>query len=146
MLTEALVVNVTVATPCASVFEDATPSDPPPVLDQFTVSPDVVLGFPLASASCAVTVTPLPTVGATLPGYDMEAVYCIFAPARTPPDIVARLHHEVENALATADVRERFAPLAVDPIGSPPAQFKTFVATQIKMFEELVRVAKIEPQ
>jgi hypothetical protein len=34
----------------------------------------------------------------------------------------------------------------LEPIGSPPAEFKTFVAAQIKMFSELVRVAGIEPQ
>jgi tripartite-type tricarboxylate transporter receptor subunit TctC len=84
---------------------------------------------------------------AGFPGFVLDGGwYGMFAPARTPADIVARLHQAVEAALATTDVRERFAPLAVDPVGSPPAQFKTFVATQIKMFGDLVRVAKIEPQ
>ena len=72
--------------------------------------------------------------------------YGLFAPARTSRDIVARLHREVQTALASNEVRERFAPLALDAIGSPPAEFKSFVAAQIKMFAELVRVAKIEPQ
>jgi tripartite-type tricarboxylate transporter receptor subunit TctC len=50
------------------------------------------------------------------------------------------------NPSITSEVRERFAPLALEPIGSPPAEFKTFVAAQIRMFSELVRVARIEPQ
>ncbi|MFL5044697.1 MAG: tripartite tricarboxylate transporter substrate binding protein, partial [Xanthobacteraceae bacterium] len=64
----------------------------------------------------------------------------------TPGDIVGRLHREVAAALTTNEVRERFAPLALDPIGGPPAAFRPFVAAQIAMFGELVRLAKIEPQ
>ncbi|HKA73575.1 MAG TPA: tripartite tricarboxylate transporter substrate-binding protein, partial [Xanthobacteraceae bacterium] len=84
---------------------------------------------------------------AGFPGFVLDGGwYGLFAPAGTPGDIVARLHHEVEVALKSSEVRERFAPLALDPIGSPPAEFKTFVAGQVKMFGELVRLAKIEPQ
>jgi tripartite-type tricarboxylate transporter receptor subunit TctC len=84
---------------------------------------------------------------AGFPGFVLDGGwYGLFAPARTPADIVARLHREVEAALTTSEVRERFAPLALDPIGSAPAAFKAFVAAQVKMFRELVRVANIEPQ
>jgi len=84
---------------------------------------------------------------AGFPGFVLDGGwYGMFAPARTPADIVERLHREVETALAAHEVRERFQPLAVDAIGSPPAAFRTFVGAQIKMFAELVRVAKIAPQ
>jgi hypothetical protein len=43
-------------------------------------------------------------------------------------------------------VRKRFAPLALEPVGTPPAEFKSFLAGQIRMFAEQVRLAKIEPQ
>jgi len=90
----------------------------------------------------------VPTMGeAGLPGFVMDGGwYGMFAPARTPPDIVARLNREVKAALAVGEVRERFLPLALDPIGSPPADFKAFVAEQIKLFATLVREAKIELQ
>jgi len=84
---------------------------------------------------------------AGFPGFVLDGGwYGLFAPAGTPADIVARLHHEVEVALKSSEVRERFAALALDPIGSAPAEFKAFVASQVKMFGELVRLAKIEPQ
>jgi tripartite-type tricarboxylate transporter receptor subunit TctC len=70
----------------------------------------------------------------------------MFAPAHTPPEIVTRLAAEVKSTLAAKEVRERFAPLALDPIGSPPDVFRPFLAAQIKMFGELVRLAQIEPQ
>jgi len=84
---------------------------------------------------------------AGFPGFVLDGGwYGLFAPAGTPADIVARLHREVDAALKSNEVRERFAPLALDPIGSPPAEFKPFVAAQVKMYGELVRLAKIEPQ
>src|SRR5262245_28869407 len=84
---------------------------------------------------------------AGFPGFVLDGGwYGLFAPAGTPADIVARLHREVVEALKSNDVRERFAPLALDPIGTPPTEFKSFVAAQVKMYAELVRLAKIEPQ
>jgi tripartite-type tricarboxylate transporter receptor subunit TctC len=84
---------------------------------------------------------------AGMPGFVMDGGwYGLFAPARTPPDIVARLYREVATALKSPEVLARFAPLALDPIGSPPAEFRRFLAEQIKKFGELVRLAKIEPQ
>jgi tripartite-type tricarboxylate transporter receptor subunit TctC len=84
---------------------------------------------------------------AGFPGFVLDGGWFgMFAPAHTPPEIVTRLAAEVKAALAAKEVRERFAPLALDPIGSPPEVFKPFLAAQIKMFGELVRLAQIEPQ
>jgi tripartite-type tricarboxylate transporter receptor subunit TctC len=84
---------------------------------------------------------------AGLPGFVLDGGwYGLFAPARTPADIVERLYREAKAAIATEDVRKRFAPLALEPVGTPPAEFKAFVAAQIKMFAEQVRLANIEPQ
>jgi tripartite-type tricarboxylate transporter receptor subunit TctC len=84
---------------------------------------------------------------AGLPGFVLDGGwYGLFAPAKTPPDIIARLHSEVKGAIGTEEVRKRFAPLALEPVGTPPAEFKTFLAAQIRMFAEQVRLARIEPQ
>jgi tripartite-type tricarboxylate transporter receptor subunit TctC len=84
---------------------------------------------------------------AGFPGFVMDGGwYGMFAPAGTSPEIVARLHREVQAALKSREVRDRFAPLALEPIGTPPAEFRTFLAAQFRMFSELVRLARIEPQ
>jgi tripartite-type tricarboxylate transporter receptor subunit TctC len=72
--------------------------------------------------------------------------YGLFAPARTPDEIVARLYQETAAALRTNDVKEKYAALGLNPIGTPPAEFKDFLATQVKLYGELVHTAKIEPQ
>jgi tripartite-type tricarboxylate transporter receptor subunit TctC len=72
--------------------------------------------------------------------------YGLFAPAGTSADIVARLYREVKHALQAREVQQKYAALGLNPIGSAPAEFKTFLAAQVKMYGELVRVAKIEQQ
>jgi len=70
----------------------------------------------------------------------------MFAPARTAAAVQARLHEEVHKAVTTPAVRDRLIGLGVIPVGNAPAEFKTFVAEQVKLIAEIVRAAGIEPQ
>ncbi len=72
--------------------------------------------------------------------------YGLFAPAKTPAAIVARLHAEIGAALGNRGVRDGLAALNVTPDGRPPAEFKSFVAASIKRYAELVQVAGIQPE
>ena len=72
--------------------------------------------------------------------------YGVFAPATTPAAIVARLHKEFHAALRVPVVRERLAAINMQPVGSTPAEFKAFVATAIKRYGELVKLARIQPE
>src|SRR5258708_5211001 len=73
-----LVVNVTVATPLPLVREVGLPKDPPPVLDQVTVLPEVATALLFPSASCAVIVTCVPAAGVEL---DDVTTYLVAAAA-----------------------------------------------------------------
>jgi tripartite-type tricarboxylate transporter receptor subunit TctC len=90
----------------------------------------------------------VPTLAeAGVPGMEVLASWTgLFAPARTPDAVLARLHDEVGNAVATPAVRERLVGLGVIPLGSAPAEFKPFVAAQVKIVADIVRAAGIEPQ
>ncbi len=72
--------------------------------------------------------------------------FAMFAPQRTPPAVVERLHAEVKAALDTPAVRARLADLGLDPVGTPPAEFKQFLAAQVKDYAEMVRLAGIQPE
>jgi tripartite-type tricarboxylate transporter receptor subunit TctC len=72
--------------------------------------------------------------------------YGMFAPAKTPGDIVGRLHQAVKAALTAPEVQKNIATLGLAPFEIPPADFKVFVAAQIRMYAELVRLAKLDPQ
>jgi tripartite-type tricarboxylate transporter receptor subunit TctC len=90
----------------------------------------------------------VPTMAeAGVPGMEGLASWTgMFAPAKTPDAVLARLHEEVQKAVATATVRERLTGIGVIPLGSAPAEFKPFIAVQVKQIADIVRAAGIEPQ
>ena len=70
----------------------------------------------------------------------------MFAPARTSDAILARLHEEVQRAVATPALRDRLTGIGVIPLGNAPAEFKPFIAAQVRQVADIVRAAGIEPQ
>jgi tripartite-type tricarboxylate transporter receptor subunit TctC len=94
---------------------------------------------PLATggASRSPLVPYLPTVRES--GYDFEMAgwYGVLAPRGTPPAIVTRIHGDLMRALATPEMKERLARLAVEAVGSTPE------ALAKRMREELARWAKV---
>ena len=72
--------------------------------------------------------------------------YGVFAPAKTPAAIVSKLHAEIRKALNAPAVRGGLASIAMEPLGSTPADFKKFVGTSIRRYAELVKLAGIQPE
>jgi tripartite-type tricarboxylate transporter receptor subunit TctC len=70
----------------------------------------------------------------------------IFAPARLPAAVLARLEGEVRAALAVPAVRERIVKLGLQPVGSTSAEFGRFVANAVKQFADMVKLAGITPE
>ena len=89
----------------------------------------------------------VPTMAeAGVPGMEVLASWTgMFAPGRTPEPVLAQVHREVQKAIATPAVRERLAGIGVIPLGSAPAEFKPFIAAQVKQVADIVRAAGIEP-
>ncbi len=86
-------------------------------------------------------------VEAGLSGTQMDASWHgLFAPAKTPPAVLARLESEVRKAFAVPELRERFVKLGLNPVGGSSAEFRPFVANAIKRMAEAARVAGIEPE
>jgi tripartite-type tricarboxylate transporter receptor subunit TctC len=71
--------------------------------------------------------------------------YGLFVPARTPGDIVARLHHETLKAMQASGVRERLAALFVDPLLMTPNEFDAYIQKEIALNAVLVQRAGIKP-
>ena len=84
----------------------------------------------------------LPTISeAGLRGFDVSTWFGIFAPAGTPPDIVARLNAEVARILHTPDMRERLAALGAEPIGNKPEEFAAFIKSEIPKYAQVVKAS-----
>lgn len=72
----------------------------------------------LAVTSRSTLLPDLPTVGATVRGYEWITHQAIFAPAKTPPAILKRLNAEVVRALGQPDLKEKGARLGIEVGGS----------------------------
>jgi tripartite-type tricarboxylate transporter receptor subunit TctC len=70
----------------------------------------------------------------------------LFAPAKTPASIVTRLYQEIKVALEMAEVQGQLANLGLLPFDNSPLEFKRFVKEEARLYADLVKLAKIEPQ
>jgi tripartite-type tricarboxylate transporter receptor subunit TctC len=74
----------------------------------------------------------IPTVSESgMPGYEVTGWYMLLAPAAVPQDIVARLNSETVKALHSAPVKQRFAALGTEAVGSSPAACSESLRTEI---------------
>jgi tripartite-type tricarboxylate transporter receptor subunit TctC len=64
--------------------------------------------------------------------------YGVLAPAGTPAAVIKTLHMEIQKALQTPDVKERFAALAIDVAGLGPDEFAKVIDTDVKRWREVV--------
>ena len=86
------------------------------------------------------------TAEAGVPGSEFNFWIGMFAPGKTPREIVNRLHAEVLKALATPEVKERFASLGADAWTLTPEQFDAYVREEIKANAQLVKAAGLAVQ
>jgi len=78
--------------------------------------------------------------------HDMEVPVwtAFFAPAKTPPAIVARLQKEVARVVQTAEVRERFAQMGLEPVGGSPEDLGRRVVSDIEKWTAVAKAANIK--
>ncbi|MDM0047103.1 tripartite tricarboxylate transporter substrate binding protein [Variovorax dokdonensis] len=78
---------------------------------------------------------------------DVDAWYGLFAPARTPPELVQRINREVVRIMGQPDVRARLLQLNMPNPPTPSAEeFKRRVASDYKAWQTMVKAAGIQPE
>jgi tripartite-type tricarboxylate transporter receptor subunit TctC len=87
-----------------------------------------------------------PAVTEFLPGFLTGSWQGLFAPVRTPPEVVATLNAEVARVLFTPDMKERLQAQGADPIGTPSAESAKFLRDEHDRFTKLVRETGYKPQ
>jgi tripartite-type tricarboxylate transporter receptor subunit TctC len=87
----------------------------------------------------------VPTVAeGSAPGAESSAWFAFFAPAGTPPDVVARLNKEINDAIADPTVRRTLSPAGdMELLGGTPQQLESYVRSEITKWKKVVVDAKI---
>jgi tripartite-type tricarboxylate transporter receptor subunit TctC len=83
----------------------------------------------------------------TLPSFDIEGSWeGWLAPAKTPPDIVAKLNATIRAALKQPALADAIVKAGYEPTDMSPAEFAAFLHAEVARYAEAVKAAKIEPQ
>jgi tripartite-type tricarboxylate transporter receptor subunit TctC len=100
-------------------------------------------GLAVTGAQRSKLLPDVPTAAETVPGYESDAWWSMFAPKDTPKPIAAKLQQEVARILGTPEMKERLAALASDPGGNTPEQFAQQMKREYAEWEALFRKVKI---
>lgn len=87
----------------------------------------------------------IPTISeAGLPGFELGSWYGLFAPAGTSPEIVRRLRNEVVKAINDPSMKEQFAALSAEPVGSTPEEFVEVLKRDLAKWAKVARQANVK--
>ncbi|MCW5672001.1 MAG: tripartite tricarboxylate transporter substrate binding protein [Hydrogenophaga sp.] len=78
-----------------------------------------------------------------LKGFDADTVFGFYAPAGTPPAVIAKINTEVNKILATASVKERITALGGEALPLTPAEFGKRGMDDSQRFGAIIRERKI---
>jgi tripartite-type tricarboxylate transporter receptor subunit TctC len=105
-----------------------------------------LIGLAVGSRQRMVQLPDVPTFAETLPGFEAQSWTGLVAPARTPPEIVARLNREILRALEAPDVRDKLTTQGFEIVGSTPQAFAAFVAAESDKWAKVVRAYNIRAE
>ena len=86
-----------------------------------------------------------PAIAETLPGYQSQAWFGLFGPAKMAPDLVRRISDAARAAVRGDNVRRRLEGDASQAVGSSPDEFAAFVKADIPRWAELVKYSGATP-
>jgi tripartite-type tricarboxylate transporter receptor subunit TctC len=88
----------------------------------------------------------VPTIAESgYPGFEASVWYGLVAPAATPKPVIAKLHAEVQKALATPEVRERMTAVGGEVLPGSTEMFANLIRAERQRYDKLVRDNQIKP-
>ncbi|MFO1330597.1 MAG: tripartite tricarboxylate transporter substrate binding protein [Rubrivivax sp.] len=105
-----------------------------------------LLPLAVGSSRRASALPDVPTTAESgVPGSEFNFWIGMMVPAKTPRDIVNRLHAEVLKALADPEVKERFVKLGADAWTMTPSEFDAYLKAEVESNAKLVKAAGLQP-
>ena len=90
----------------------------------------------------------VPTIDeAGVPGYEYTSWNAMFAPRKTPRDVILKLHGVLQKILNDAEVRQQYAVQGLSPLGSKsPDEFEKFYIAEYERVARVVKIAGVKPE
>ena len=104
------------------------------------VQSGVIRGLGVTSAKRSALAPQFPTIAeAGVPGYDVTSWYALFLPAKTPPDIVKKVHDDTVSALAHPAVKQNLESMGADVMPSTPAELADHLQSEMAKWRPIIR-------
>ena len=100
----------------------------------------------VTAAKRSATLPDVPTIGETVPGYEVSVWNGIVVPKGTSLEIIDTLNGTVNAVLADPKLKARFAELGGEPMPMTPAEFGKLVVTETEKWAKVIRTANIKPE
>jgi tripartite-type tricarboxylate transporter receptor subunit TctC len=88
----------------------------------------------------------LPTMDATVKGFDITSWQGWLGPANLPKDMVVRLNAEIRKVIERPDIKSQLAERGMEAFSGTPEEFEAFLKEQLVLWEKLIADAGIEKQ
>jgi tripartite-type tricarboxylate transporter receptor subunit TctC len=88
----------------------------------------------------------LPTMDATVKGFDITSWQGWLGPANLPKDMVVRLNAEIRKVIERPDIKSQLAERGMEAFSGTPEEFEAFLKEQLVLWEKLITDAGIEKQ
>ena len=88
----------------------------------------------------------IPTIAETLPGFEAVAWYAIVAPPKTPKAIVEKINADVNEALASPEIKAQLKKLSAEVFGGSVDRTAKYLQDEIDRWGEVIKSAKVEIQ
>ena len=105
-----------------------------------------VRALAVSSATPSALAPGLPTIGATVPGYEFAAVICVYAPAKTPAAIVEWLNRESVRVLNSAETRERLFNSGNEVVANSVQEFSAYIKADMQKMGKVIKDAGIKAE
>ena len=86
----------------------------------------------------------VPTLGETVPGYEVSVWYGVGAPKNTPREIIEKLNKEINAGLADPKMKAKLSDLGGTPFAGSPGDFEKFIADESETWGKVVRAANLK--
>jgi len=100
----------------------------------------------VTTAKRAELLSDVPALGEYVKGYEAAGWVGLGAPAKTPPEIIAVVHTQVNAALADPAFKAQLAKLSLAPFVTSQADFAKFIVDFIEKWRKIIRAANIKPE
>jgi tripartite-type tricarboxylate transporter receptor subunit TctC len=103
-------------------------------------------GLAVSTAQRFSTAMEFPPVADTLPGFDVTSWYAFFVPAKTPPEVIRKIHADTVAILAEPAVKTRLTQVGVEVVASTPEQLGARLRAETEQWGPVIKAAGIQAE